>query len=125
MTRRSVPEWIGKTSDTPVPARVMLRVFERYDGVCHITERKILPGEKWDCDHKDAICNGGENRESNLRPALKQPHRDKTREDVAVKARDDRIRKKHLGIKTRSGPPMPGSRDSEWKHMVNKGWVKR
>ena len=40
-----------------------------------------------------------------------------------VKSRLQRMRE--ANIKTRSGPPMPGSRDSEWKHMVNKGWVKR
>lgn len=102
---RSVPEWIGATPDTPVPARVKLRVFEAHGGVCHLSKRKIRAGEEWDCDHVRALINQGENRESNLAPALRTKHREKTALDVAEKAKIDRIRKKHLGIhrsKTRS-----------------------
>lgn len=98
MTRRTVPEWIGATPDTPVPPRVKLRVFEAHSGVCHISGRKIRAGEAWECDHVIALANGGENREGNLAPALASAHRRKTGEDVAEKAKIDRIRKKHLGI---------------------------
>jgi len=97
MTGRSVPEWIGKTPDTPVPPRVRLRVFEAYEGRCYLSGRKIQPGDVWEVEHKKALSLGGENRESNLAPALKDAHREKTREDVAAKSKADRIRKKHLG----------------------------
>jgi 5-methylcytosine-specific restriction protein A len=96
---REVPEWIGKTLDAKIPPRVRLRIFEHHDGRCHITGRKIQAGEAWDCEHIKALCNGGEHRESNLAPALKQPHREKTARDVKLKAKTDRIRKRHLGIK--------------------------
>ena len=33
---RSVPEWVGKSDDTRVPPRVRIRVYDAYDGVCHI-----------------------------------------------------------------------------------------
>lgn len=99
MTGRSVPEWIGATPDTPVPPRVKLRVFEANGGVCYLSKRKIRAGERWDCDHVRALTNGGENRETNLAPALVAAHREKTKSDVALKAKVDRIRKKHLGIK--------------------------
>jgi 5-methylcytosine-specific restriction endonuclease McrA len=95
---RTIDEWIGKTDDTPAPPRVRLRVFEAHGGVCHITGRKITPADKWDLDHVVALCNGGENRESNLAPALRSAHKTKTAEDVAQKAKDRRIRQKHLGI---------------------------
>ena len=98
MTRRSVPEWRGKTPDTPAPPRVRLRIFEAHDGRCHLSGRKIMPGDEWDLEHKQALANGGENRESNLAPALRTEHRVKTAEDVAQKAKDDRVKKKHLGI---------------------------
>lgn len=103
---RSVEEWIGKTDDTPIPPRVKLRVFEAHGGVCHIAKRKIRAGEPWDCDHVKAIINGGENRESNLAPALRDKHREKTAEDVAEKARIARKRAKHLGI-TKPKRPWP------------------
>jgi 5-methylcytosine-specific restriction protein A len=96
---REVPEWIGRTPDTPAPPRVRLRVFERHNGTCYLTGRKIMPGDKWQLEHPLAIINGGENRESNLAPALVEPHKVKTAEDVKQKAKNDRVRKRHLGIK--------------------------
>lgn len=95
---RSVPEWIGKTDDTPIPPRVRLRVFDAHKGICHISNRKIRPGDKWDCDHVKRIKDGGENRESNLAPALKAPHQAKTAAENRDQAKTDRLRKKHLGL---------------------------
>ena len=96
---RELPEWIGKTDDTPIPARVKLRVFEAHGGVCHLSGRKIRAGDPWDCDHVQALINGGQNRETNLAPALRDKHREKTAEDVAQKAETYRKRSKHLGLK--------------------------
>lgn len=98
MTGRSVPEWIGATPDAAIPPRVRLRVFEAHGGICHLSGRKIMPGDLWDLDHVRALINGGEHRESNLAPALRDKHREKTAVDVALKAKTDRIAKKHLGI---------------------------
>ena len=96
---RSVEEWIGKTDDQAIPPRVRLRVFERHGGICHLSGRKIMPGDAWDADHVIALVNGGEHRESNMAPALRTEHRKKTARDVAQKAKDRRIRAKHLGIR--------------------------
>lgn len=97
---RSVPEWVGATPDTPVPPRVRARIFERHNGVCHRSGRKIMAGDKWDLDHILALINGGEHRESNMAPILVgKPHKDKTAEDVKVKSKTARIRAKHLGLK--------------------------
>lgn len=103
MTGRATDEWIGKTPDSAIPPRVRLRVFERYGGKCYLSGRKIRPGEPWEIEHVIALCNGGEHRESNMAPALKGPHREKTARDVAEKAKVDRVRKKHLGITKPSG----------------------
>lgn len=96
---RSTDEWIGKTDDQAVPPRVRLRVFERHGGICHLSGRKIMPGDAWDLDHVIALVNGGEHRESNMAPALRIEHRKKTARDVAQKSKDRRIRQKHLGIR--------------------------
>jgi len=101
---RTVPEWIGRTPDTPAPPRVRLRIFERYDGKCWISGRKIMPGDKWQLEHPLALINGGENRESNLAPALVEPHKVKTAEDMAQKSKDYRVRAKHTGVELRRGP---------------------
>ena len=99
---RDVPEWIGKTVNTPPPPRVKLRVFEAYNGTCYRSGRKIKPGDAWECDHIVALINGGENREGNLAPILSDQHREKTAEDVAVKSKTARIRAKHLGVYPKS-----------------------
>jgi 5-methylcytosine-specific restriction protein A len=96
---RSTEEWKGKTDDTPVPPRIRLRIFDRFGGTCHISGRKIRPGEAWNLDHVVSIINGGTNSESNLVPVLVDPHKAKTREDVAEKSRVARKRKAHLGLK--------------------------
>lgn len=96
---RSVNEWIGKNDDAKVPRNVRLRIFERHKGICHISGRKIMAGDAWDLDHIVALINGGEHRESNLAPALKQPHREKTAEDIRLKAKSERIRKRAAGIR--------------------------
>lgn len=121
---RSVPEWIGSTPDASIPPRVRLRVFDAHGGRCHITGRKIGAADKWDIDHVRALANGGENRESNLAPALRAAHREKTRADVAQKAKDARIRSKHIGVKTPKAK-LPGSKDSKWKRKVDGTWVPR
>ena len=43
---RSVPEWVGRTDDTPVPPRVRLRVLERFGRRCDPTHGcgRPLPG---------------------------------------------------------------------------------
>jgi len=96
MTARSVPEWIGGTPDAKVPPRVRLRIFERHDGRCHRTGLKLRPGH-WQLDHVIALANGGEHRESNLAPISTEAHREKTREDVKVKAKIQRVKAKHAG----------------------------
>ena len=97
---RSVPEWIADHDDQSVPKRVRLRIFERHHGICHLSARLIRAGEPWDLDHIVALANGGEHRESNLAPALREKHREKTRADVAEKSTLARKRAKHIGIKS-------------------------
>ena len=73
---RELPEWIGKTDDSTVPARDRLRVFEKFGGICQLSNRKIMPEDEWDLDHVKSLWRGGEHRETNLHPVLRQPHRE-------------------------------------------------
>jgi len=122
---RTVPEWIGKTDDAPVPPHVRLRVFRDKGGVCAICTVKIR-AKRWVCDHHKAIINGGENRESNLQPIHEGCDRKvKTPADVGERKINDRVASKHLGVKKRKGRPMPGSRDSGIKMKIGGGWERR
>lgn len=117
---RQVPEWIGKTDDSPIPPRVRLRVFDRCGGICAWSQRKIGAGEHWQLDHVVALVNGGQHRESNLAPVLTEPHKAKTKLDVAEKSQMYHKRLKAVGIKRKrwtiggrkfDGTPVP----PKWK----------
>lgn len=100
---RAVVEWVGKTPNSKVPPRVKLRIWEREHGMCHLSGRKILTGEPWDIDHKIALANGGAHCESNLFPALRDKHKEKTKADVAEKSKIADVAKKHIGAVTPKG----------------------
>lgn len=121
---RSVEEWVGATDDTPIPPRVRVRVFLKFDGMCQECGTKIH-GKRWICDHTVAIINGGPNRETNLRPIHEQCDKHKTRRDVALKSKIYHKRAKRLGIKTKKYRPIPGSRASGWKRKMDGSWEKR
>jgi 5-methylcytosine-specific restriction enzyme A len=126
---RSLPEWIGTTDDSQAPPRVRLRVLERFgrrcdrDGGCG---RPIRPGDKWTCDHRLAIVNGGENRERNLHPLCEWCEPPKTANDVAEKSRDYRVRLRHAGVRLApKGRPLIGTIASGWKHHFGGEWERR
>lgn len=98
MTRTN-QEWVGRHDDQKVPDYVRLRVFLKYEGKCYLTGRQIRPGDAWEIEHITALCNGGEHRENNMAPALIAPHKIKTKADRREKARTDKRRKSHIGIK--------------------------
>ena len=109
---RPVKEWIGDTDEQRAPPRVRLRVFDRESGKCHICRQPII-GKKWALDHVKALINGGENRETNLKPIHIACHREKTAADVAEKAKVAAKRRKHIGIVDATkmqGRPFPKTR---------------
>lgn len=124
---RSTKEWIGRTDDTPIPTRVKLRVFERYHGRCANLDCQRPINSRWPgaYDHCVALVNGGEHRERNLQLLCVPCHAVKTKADVGQKKKDNRVKAKHIGIKTRKGRPMPGSRDSGIKMKIGGGWERR
>jgi len=94
---RTVDDWVGRTDDAPVPARVRARVFERHGGRCAISGRKIAAGEPWDLDHRIPLSMGGLHAESNLQPVSADKHREKTAVEAGIRAKVDRVRLKHIG----------------------------
>lgn len=95
MTGRSIPEWIGRDADEPVPPRVRVRIFDKWNGRCDECKRKIV-AEPWTCDHKIALINGGENRERNLRPLCDWCNPLKNADDLAEKSKVAMTRQKHV-----------------------------
>lgn len=103
MTPRSVPEWKGATPDTPAPPRVRLRVFERCEGKCGQCGRKIRTGEGWTLEHLIALVNGGANAERNLGVTCDWCLPIKNAADVKLKAKNARIRRKHVDTRKPKG----------------------
>ena len=96
---RSVDEWIARHDDQAIPPRVKLRVIDRQGGKCAKCNRALgVCGEPVEFDHVVALINGGEHREANLQALCGMCHVVKTRDDMAVKKKTARVRKKHLGI---------------------------
>lgn len=102
---RQVKEWIGKHPDAKVPDWVRDRVFLRFGGRCAVTGIKLRAGD-YDLDHIKALADGGEHRESNLRPVFRLAHREKTGEENAARDKADRIGRKHRGTWPKSKSPL-------------------
>ena len=97
---RPVKEWIGKTADTPIPDYVKERVRETWDDVCYLSERPIR-GKPFDAEHVVRVRDGkaAANREGNLRPALADAHKDKSRAEMKAQALADRKKRAAAGTK--------------------------
>lgn len=93
---RTVPEWIAKTDDAAIPARVKLRVYHKAKGQCAICTIVSLSGQY---DHIIPLILGGGHRETNLQWLCVPCHKGKTKLDVKLKAKVARVRSKHIGIK--------------------------
>jgi 5-methylcytosine-specific restriction endonuclease McrA len=107
---RSVPEWRGKTDDTAIPPRVKVRLFERSSGRCADCNRAVLGGLRPRYDHRIALVNGGENRESNIQLLCHECHNAKSKDDVAEKsALYDKIIRR---MKFKRKKLIPGSKGS-------------
>lgn len=87
------------------------RIFDAAKGICHLCGVRIHAerGEKWEAEHVNPLWLGGSDDESNMRPAHVHCHKDKSRGEKKVKAKTDRVRARHLGIR-KSKHPMRGWR---------------
>lgn len=103
---RKVKEWIGRTDDSKVPERVQMRILERENYTCHECGQPILSTDKKEFDHRPALINGGENRESKIFPVHDHCHRLRTAKDVHEKAKVAAVKSKHHGI-ARDSKPIP------------------
>lgn len=121
---RTVDEWIGRTDDAMPPARVKDRIIARQGNRCALTGREFRPGDKIEFDHAVALWLGGENRESNLQAVIAEAHKRKSAAEMTVKAKVDRQRQKHLGLR-KPKATIPGSRGSKWKRKLDGTTVER
>ena len=115
---------VGTTRRRPMSATRQLRIWEAHKGRCYLCGRKIVAGEAWEVEHMRALGLGGTDTDDNCAPAHKACHASKTRDDAARIAKAKRQKARHLGIKTRKGRPMPGTKASGLRKRMD-GKVER
>lgn len=97
---RTVPEWVGRTDDSAPSKNCKDRIRERQGNRCALTGVELRPGVKVEYDHIVALWLGGANAESNLQAVVSEAHKRKTAAEAKVRAKCNRTRKSHLGIKS-------------------------
>lgn len=76
------------------------RIFTDNGGKCCLCGNPIdHVKQKWIVEHIKPLWLGGADDESNMKPAHQFCAVEKTAEEAAVKAKTDRLRLRHLGIK--------------------------
>lgn len=121
-------EDVGTTPRRPLTPTQRLKLFEAFQGRCVLCDRKIEAGEPWIDEHLRALGLGGTNAMDNRGPAHKVCADLKTHGqdgDIARIAKAKRQKMRHIGVKTRKGPPIPGSKDSPWKRKMDGTLVRR
>lgn len=95
-----------------------VRIFDKAGGACCICHLKIhAPKQKWGVEHIKPLWLSGADDESNMGPAHWDCMIEKTVSEAPIKAKSDRQRANHLGIRKPS--TFPGSRNSRWKRKIS------
>jgi len=92
-----------------------LRVFEQSGGRCHICERLIRAGERWEAEHRIPLALGGADDASNMAPAHVVCHSQKTKTDNASWTKAKRVKAKSIGIKKPPSFRKPDGVRFDWK----------
>lgn len=114
---RAVDEWIGRTDNTPIPARVKERIARKAEDTCQQCKRIVGPHLAARFDHIIPLILGGQNRETNIQLLCDPCHVAKTGLDVKLKAKVARVRKRHIGLRKPS--KFACSRSSRWKKKID------
>jgi len=101
------------------------QAWRRAAGRCECCGAKLFDGDGHAFDHITAVEVSQDASLENCQVLCRTCHKLKTgKHDIPMIAKSNRQRNKAAGIK-KSGRPMPGSRNSDWKKTFNNGWVKR
>jgi 5-methylcytosine-specific restriction protein A len=99
-----------------ISTRERARLFLLHEGLCHICGNKIDGvRERWDVEHVIPFALTQDDSDENRKPAHYACHKPKTKDDVRMIRKSDRVRAKHIGAKAPTRRPLPGSRNSPFK----------
>lgn len=96
-------------SDRPsLSAAQRVRIFDHHKGVCHLCGLVVKAGEKWHVEHVIPRWQGGPDSIDNMQPAHDDCHAPKTAAEARQRAKEARIRAKHLGCETKPRKKLQG-----------------
>jgi len=109
-----------------ITSKMRVDIFLRHNGICHLCNMKVVPGQEWDVSHDIPLEAGGKDDDSNWLVAHRKCHRTHTAKvDAPMIAKVKRIHQKHIGAKRMSRSPLPGGRNSKWKRKMDGTVVSR
>ena len=105
---RSVPEWVADHDDQAIPRLVKARIWQRCNGCCAKSGRKLRAGDAHAFDHIKPLADGGGHREFNLQLLSVEAHKEKTADEATERAKERRIHAKHHGYYPKTKRPLQG-----------------
>lgn len=104
----------------PLTRLQRVKLFDDHKGKCCLCGLPIQAsrGEKYIVEHIKPLWLGGADEISNMGPAHDRCAVEKTKGEAPIKAKSDRVRARHLGIK-KSTRPIPGSKASGVRKRMN------
>lgn len=96
MRTAKLKEWFGKRPESMPGQTVLFRLHALQNGVCACGCGQVMDfnTDKIDCDHRIALIDGGENRESNLQLLLNACHKGKTAKEATARSEERRHKAK-------------------------------
>lgn len=112
---------------SPLTDQQRTKLFLERGGRCHRCTRTIRPGERWYDEHVQSLGTGGGNAWENRDLTCQNCFPKKNAEDAKKLAKGRALAVAHIippGQRQKRGPPMPGSKRSQWKRRMD-GTVER
>lgn len=101
-------------------------VLHANGGICWLCELSINPvKEAWEVEHCIPLGLGGADDASNMKPAHKSCHREKTNGDMTKIAKAKRVKAKHEGSYRPTRNPVPGSKSGRLKKCMDGSVIDR
>ena len=108
-----------------ISTRERTALFLAAGGQCAHCGVKIQPGQAWDIDHTRPLELLGADEPSNWQLLCRPCHKAKTADDVQRIRKAQRTQARHIGAKSPSRNPLPGSKASGWRRRMDGTWERR